>query len=72
MNANTNSVAEMVEHFKQYITGGIDPVIARKALTQLYVNYTRSLVRQPDQITNATEDQLYVLAEFIEILDGGY
>jgi len=70
--AEKESVAGMVKHFEQFIIEGIDPVLARKALTQIYVNYTRSLIVNPDTISNYDNDQLYVLAELIEILDGGY
>jgi hypothetical protein len=62
--------ARRVAHFKEFITDGTSAEHLHKTLVNLYINYTRLLILEPDKINPKTsDDELYYLSEFIEITE---
>ena len=66
-----------IELFKQFITVSSDADSIRKALTRVYMNYSRLLIRAASNddtsfINHSIDDDLYTLSEIIEVLEGGF
>jgi hypothetical protein len=70
MNLQTNSENNaVVVAFEDFITNGTSAQKLKKDLSRLYVQFTRLLIKYPDEIRSENDAELYCLSELIEVLE---
>lgn len=58
-----------INNFKDLITNFYSAEDLKKTLTQIYFDYSRRLVKTPEDINRNTEEHLYQLSQLIGVFD---
>lgn len=73
MRTNLKDVNPQLNGFAELITKESDPEHVRKALTSLYMNYSRMLIKFSEEFpVSDADDELCTLGMLIDVLDGSY